>query len=366
MGQDLKEIRKQINEVDEQMANLFEKRMNLAKQVAEYKIENSLPIEDKVREALLIEKNSSLIANNEIKEYYIDYLKGVISISKQYQSRIMEGMKIAYCGVEGAFAYIASKKLFDSQQLVAFSSFADAYNSVVNGTCNACVLPLENSYAGDVGEVMDLLFSGSLFINNILNVDIVHNLVGKKGATIKDIKKVASHPQALAQCQQYIKKHNFEQIEYANTAIAALDLSKSNDTSLGVIASSDVAKLYDLEILESNVNASRNNTTRFAVFSKVLNKDVAKTKMGSHFILVFTVLNEAGALAKTLNIIGSHNFNMRTLRSRPMKELQWNYYFFVELDGDINSNDGQDMINELKSVCDRLKIVGTYYSETER
>ena len=122
----------------------------------------------------------------------------------------------------------------------------------------------------------------------------------------------------------------------------------------------------NLDILETNVNASRNNTTRFAVFSTVLNKAIAKPKMSYHFILVFTVLNEAGALAKTLNIIGSHNFNMRTLRSRPMKELQWNYYFFVELDGDINSSDGQDMINELKSVCDRLKIVGTYYSETER
>jgi transcriptional regulator with PAS, ATPase and Fis domain len=104
----------------------------------------------------------------------------------------------------------------------------------------------------------------------MISIDIVHNLIGKKGTSIKDIKKVASHPQALAQCNKYIQKHNFEKIEYSNTAIAALDLSKSNDTSLAVIASSEVAKLYDLEILETNVNESRNNTTRFAVFSKVL------------------------------------------------------------------------------------------------
>ena len=128
----------------------------------------------------------------------------------------------------------------------------------------------------------------------------------------------------------------------------------------------DVAKLYDLEILETNINESRNNTTRFAVFSKSLNTSKSVNKMGEHFILVFTVLNEAGALAKTLNIIGSYGFNMRTLRSRPMKELQWNYYFFVEADGDINSSDGQEMIRQLKTVCDRLKIVGTYYNQVER
>ena len=104
----------------------------------------------------------------------------------------------------------------------------------------------------------------------------------------------------------------------------------------------------------------------FAVFSKTLATQNSVNKMGEHFILVFTVINEAGSLAKTLNIIGSHGFNMRTLRSRPMKELQWNYYFFVELDGNINSPDGKDMINELRSVCDRLKIVGTYYSFKER
>ena len=158
----------------------------------------------------------------------------------------------------------------------------------------------------------------------------------------------------------------FEKVESSNTAIAAYELSQSDDDSVAVIASKEVASLYDLEILQANINESRNNTTRFAVFSKVLNKRKVINKMGEHFILVFTVLNEAGALAKTLNIIGAHNFNMRTLRSRPMKELLWNYYFFVEADGDINSSDGQDMIKELSSVCDRLKVVGTYYSYVEK
>lgn len=364
--EDLKDIRKQINEVDKKIAELFEERMKLAKQVAYYKIKNALPIEDKVRERELIAKNSSYIQDDEIKEYYITFIQDLMNVSKKYQQRITSGMKVAYCGVEGAFAHIASKSIFNSQQLVSYPSFNEAYEAVEKGECDACVLPIENSYAGEVGSVMDLTFSGSLFINNVVDVDIVHNLIGKKGANINNIKKVASHPQALAQCQKYIEKKKFETIECSNTAIAAVELANSDDDTLAVIASKDVAKLYDLEVLESNINESRNNTTRFAVFSKVLNKARHNVKMGEHFILVFTVLNEAGSLAKTLNIIGSHGFNMRTLRSRPMKELQWNYYFFVELDGDIHSEDGQDMINQLRSVCDRLKIVGTYYSFIEK
>ena len=363
---DLKEVRLKINEVDQKMAKLFEERMNLARLVAQNKIEHALPIEDKVREKQVIETNINYIECYEIKEYYVLFMQNTMDISKKYQSYLMQGMKVAYSGVEGAFGHIASKSLFTNSILLPYASFNEAYNAVENGECDACVLPLENSHAGDVGSVMDLIFSGSLFINNVIDVEIVHNLVAKKGARLQDIKTVTSHPQALAQCQKYIEKQGFNTIENINTAIAAKELSESNDNSVAVIASKDVAKLYDLEILETNINESRNNTTRFAVFSRVLNKQKTANKMGEHFILVFTVKNEAGALAKTLNIIGSHNFNMRTLRSRPMKELQWNYYFFVEADGDINSSDGQDMIRQLKTVCDRLKVVGTYYSQVER
>ena len=363
---DLKDVRNKINEIDSQMAKLFEERMNLGKQVAEYKIKHALPIEDKVREKQVIDNNIKLIENNEVKDYYVSFMQNTMDLSKKYQSRLMEGMKIAYSGVEGAFGHIATKSLFVNSKLLPFANFSDAYNAVEKGYVDACVLPLENSHAGDVGLVMDLIFSGSLYINNVIDVDIVHNLIAKKGVRIEDVKTVASHPQALAQCQKYINKHNFKTFEHTNTAIAAKELSLSNDYSSAVIASADVAKLYDLEILETNINESRNNTTRFAVFSKSLNTSKSVNKMGEHFILVFTVLNEAGALAKTLNIIGSYGFNMRTLRSRPMKELQWNYYFFVEADGDINSADGQEMIRQLKTLCDRLRVVGTYYSQVER
>ena len=144
--------------------------------------------------------------------------------------------------------------------------------------------------------------------------------------------------------------------------MAAKMIAEKCDPSIAAIASIETAELYNLNIIEKNINASRNNTTRFAAFSRVQNLPNRTAKMGEHFILVFTVKNEAGALANALNIIGSHGFNMRTLRSRPMKELMWNYYFYVELDGNINTIDGSDMLKQLSSMCDRLKLVGAYTS----
>ena len=149
--------------------------------------------------------------------------------------------------------------------------------------------------------------------------------------------------------------------------MAAEYVKKLNDNSVAAIASDETAKIYDLNILESSINTSRMNTTRFAAFSRAQNKtDSTKKKMNEHFIIVFTVKNEAGALAKTLDIIGAHGFNMRNLRSRPMKELLWNYYFYIEAEGNINTTNGKEMLRELSATCARLKLVGTYYSKLEK
>lgn len=358
----LDEARKEINLIDAQMAKLFEARMRWAKEIAIYKRENALPIFDKTREKELIEKNKTLIDDDDLRGYYISFLEDLMNISKKYQSLILSGMKVAYSGVEGAFAYIAAKRLFPTAQLIAYNSFDEAYRACENGTCDSCVLPIENSYAGDVGTVMDLIFSRNLYINQILDLDVVHNLIVKKGTKAEQIKKVISHPQALSQCDEYIKKHGYEVVECANTAISAKLLLDTDGFDTAAIASDETAELYGLEILESHINSSSTNTTRFAAFAKNMNLKTNNNKMGNHFIIVFTVKNEAGALAKTLNIIGSHSYNMRSLRSRPMKSLMWSYYFYVELEGDGSSSECNDMMNELKSVCDCLKLVGTYSS----
>lgn len=356
----LDEIRIKINSIDKEMAELFEKRMLLSAMVAEYKKEHSLPIFDNSRETANINRNVKYINSEEIKNYYIDFLRNTMDISKKYQSYLLEGAKVAYSGVAGAYAYIAAKNAFSSSKLIAYPTFEEAYKAVENGDCDTCVLPIENSYAGDVGNVMDLIFSGTLFINGIIDVEITHNLIAKKGTKLENIKKVISHPQAIAQCNSYILKNNYEPLESSNTAVASMMVKESPDYSIAAIASKETAEIYDLEILDSNINDNNNNTTRFAIFSKNLHKDTSLSNLKKHFIIVFTVKNEAGSLANALNIIGSHSFNMRNLRSRPMKSLLWSYYFYIELDGDISTTNATDMINELSSVCDHLKIVGTY------
>ena len=362
---ELDNIRKQINKVDEEMASLFEQRMNLAKEVAKYKSKYALPIFDGKREKEVIEKNSKYINNEVIKEYYVRFLQSLMDESKKYQSRLIKGLKVAYSGVEGAFAHEAAMKMFPNSEYVAYPDFESAYRAVENGDVDTCILPLENSFNGDVGLVMDLMFSGSLYINQVTELDVNQNLVGIKGTHLEDIKQVISHPQALAQCGKYLHEKGFEQIEASNTALAAKQVSELNDKSIVAVASSITAELYGLEIIEKNINSSPNNTTRFGAFSRSLHEVSNKEVMGQHFTLMFTVKNEAGSLAKTLNIIGSYGYNMRSLRSRPMKELMWNYYFYVELEGNPNTADGKEMIKALEIFCDKLKLVGTYLYSVE-
>jgi len=357
---DLKNTRNRISEIDKEMARLFEERMDCSKDVAEYKMEHALPILDSKREQELINRNIGYITNEEYREYYINFLKETMEISKRYQSKIMQGMKVAYCGVLGAFAHIACMKMFPKANYVSYGSFTDAYKAVENGECDVCVLPLENSYAGEVGVVSDLMFSGSLFVNQVVELEVVHNLLVKKGTKIEDVRTVLSHEQALNQCTKYIEKKGFEEKVVSNTAVAAKMVSESDDNTIAAIASSETAEIYDLEIVDTNINSSYNNTTRFGAFCRTQKEEVSKGKMGEHFILLFTVKNEAGSLAKTLNIIGSYGFNMRSLRSRPMKKLMWNYYFYCELEGNVNSSECKDMLRALGVFCDKLKLVGTY------
>ena len=361
MSNKLEEARKIINEVDTQMAQLFVKRMRAAEMVFEYKKEFGLPILDQKREDEVIRKNSALIDDEVLKGYYIDYLKHLMSLSRAYQHRMQSGLNVAYSGVEGAFAHIAAGKIFPDGNRISHADFAAAYDSVVRGENDVVVLPIENSYAGEVGQTIDLIFSGELFINGIYELNVHQNLLGVPGATVEDVKKVISHPHALSQCQDYIKMRGFDTEDSNNTALAAKAVADANDKTLGAIASAQTAELYGLKILESNVNKSGENTTRFAVLSKV---QASAPSLGST-VLMFTVKHEAGSLANAIGIIGKHGYNMTALRSRPMKKHSWQYYFYVEIDGTTDTESGARMLKELSEVCDRLKIAGSFAPHTE-
>ncbi len=356
---DLKDIRITINEIDAQMRELFAKRMAAAKEVAEYKCAHGIPILDSAREAAVIEKNASALNNEELRPYYVNFLEDTMAVSRSYQDMLISGMKVAYSGERGAFGYIAASKLFPNARKVAYSNFDKAYEACRSGECDAAVLPIENSYNGEVGAVTDLMFSGPLIVNSVIDVDVTHCLLGVKGASISDIKTVISHPQALAQCHGFIREHGFSEQDYENTALAAEYVASVGDKTLAAIGSESAAAIFGLEVIEKNINQSKSNATRFASFSRSEHKHQTN-EAGIHSILLFTVRNEAGALAKALDIIGKHGFNMRNLRSRPMKELMWQYYFYVEAEGNINSKEGKRLLEDLNEYCDKVKFIGTY------
>ena len=356
---ELQEIREKIRTADEEMAELFVRRMEAAREIAAYKKERGLPVEDKEQEARVLESRSALIEDPLMRSFYVCFLQNTMDVSKYWQHRLLEGVRAAYSGVEGAFAYVATRRIFPDGTPVACASFEAAYEAAASGECDLAVLPIENSYAGEVGQVLDLMFSGTLYINGVYDLSVSQNLLGIPGSSSGGIRTVVSHSQALAQCRSYIQEHGYQERTSPNTAVAAREVAELGDPHTAAIASSETAALYGLEILDHDINESKVNTTRFAVFSRTENTPSGKTS-GLAFLLLFTVKDEAGGLAKAINVISAYNFNMRVLRSRPMKDLPWHYYFYAEVEGDDTSENGQRMLSALKGVCPMVKVAGRY------
>lgn len=353
---DLKEARQKINEIDARIAKLFEARMDAAAMVAEYKRERGLPIFDGAREKEVLDKNLSFIEKKEYEAYYKLFQQNLMDVSKNYQRKIIEGIRIAYSGVEGAFSHIAASRIFPEGNLVAYSGFEKAYRAVEKGDCECMVIPIENSFAGEVGSNLDLIFQGTLYINGIYELEIRHNLLGVPGAKVTDIKEVVSHYQALEQCDSFIKEHKMATKTFVNTAIAAKEVAEGKDKTKGAIASKETAALYGLDILAESINDSSNNTTRFAVLSRRKNDNQKK----DHFVLMFTTSHQAGALAKAIDIIGKYGFNMESIKSRSLKEQLWQYYFYTEMEGNPYGMHGAGMLMELQEICDQVRVIGTY------
>lgn len=357
---DIEEARRIISETDVKIAALFERRMEAVRDVAAYKKAHGLPILDESREAALLEKNLAAVENEEFRPYFAGVFKSLTDVSKAYQHRLTEGMRVSFAGVPGAFAHNAARVAFPDAECVAYPDFAAAYEAVETGECDLAMLPIENSFNGDVGQVMDLSFFGTLKINGIYDAEVTQNLLACPGATVDSIKEVVSHPQALGQCDEYIRRHGWKVTKSANTALAAKSVKESGRLDLAAIASEEAASEYGLVKLDGHIETSRSNTTRFAVFARSAK---AASERDSRFVMTFTVNNEAGSLGRAVSVIGYNGFNLRALKSRPTKNLSWEYYFFAEGEGNINSADGRAMLRELSLCCNNVTVLGSFEEE---
>ncbi|MEG0274372.1 chorismate mutase [Amedibacillus sp. YH-ame10] len=355
----LEDARKQINEVDEQMAELFEKRMQAVEDVIHYKQENNLAVLDTSREQEILDKNIHYIHKEEYKELYKDFMKNVMAQSRRYQKMVISKDVVGYQGTQGAFSYITCTHVFPDMKKQRYATFEDVVNAVSSGEITYGVIPFENSYTGEIGEVLDILIQyENVYIHDIYDLKISQNLLGVKGARIEDVRQVYSKDQAIYQSKKFLEGRNMELIPYANTALAAEYVAKQNDKTKAAIAAKENAELYGLDILAEDINTSAQNTTRFIIIKRELEPH------GNEFSILFKTQHKAGALLEVMQIISNYGFNMESIKSRSMKDSPWEYYFYVEIVGNLQHEAEQKLLEDLKKACAYVRVLGAYQKES--
>lgn len=373
----LDEIRKNLDVIDNEIVSLYEKRMQLCKEVAAYKIETGKKVFDKEREMQKLAAVSAKTSNEFNRKGIKELFEQLMSMSRklQYQEITKKGTsgrlpfikvneldtreaRIVFPGTEGSYTQAAMKKYFgDAIESFHVKAFREAVEAMEEGTADFAVLPIENSSAGGVNEVYDLLVEYENYIVGETILPINHTLAGVKGTTKETIQAVYSHPQGLMQCTRFLDQHrNWQQISMANTAIAAEKVLMENDISKAAICSEYAAQVHNLEVLETHVNDNGNNSTRFIVITnqKIFLPDADKIS------ICFEVPHESGSLYHILSHFIYNDLNMTKIESRPIEGRTWEYRFFVDFEGNLADSAVKNALRGLREETRTLKILGNY------
>ena len=373
---DLSEIRKQLDECDGEIVKLFEKRMELSEEVAAAKLESGKGVLDKDREKAKLAKVSSQVTGDLNKAGIQDLFRLLMSLSKklQYKKLIESGRhinipfipvddiisgspRVVFQGDEGAYSQLAMKKFFgDGVDCIHVPTFRAAMSTISEGTADYAVLPIENSTAGIVSEIYDLLAEYENYIVGEQVIGIEHCLMGVKGADISDIKTVFSHPQSLMQSARFLEKFDWKLISMPNNAFAAKKVADEGDKSQAAVASSLAAEIYGLDILEKGINQEENNSTRFIVVTnqKVYRKDAGKIS------LCFELPHESGSLYNCLGHFIFNGLNISKIESRPIEGRTWEYRFFLDFDGNLSDPSVRCALAGLREEVKYLRVLGNY------
>lgn len=270
--------------------------------------------------------------------------------------------KIAFQGERGAFSEIAAIKFFESSiNPLPCKSFEEVFQKVNNKEAKYGILPIENSYTGSITAVHDLLLREELFAVGEVKLKVKHCLIVKERISFKEIKKVYSHPQALAQCEEFLSKNlpSCQVIPVYDTAGSVKMIKEAEENNIAAIASSWAAELYNLKILNSGIQDNKFNYTRFLVLSPEMNLDPKNNKTS----IIFAVVNKPGALYKCLKEFAIRNIDLCRLESRPSKREPWEYIFYTDFDKGLFDQITQDTLEALKECTTFVKIIGTYCSK---
>jgi chorismate mutase/prephenate dehydratase len=349
-------LKEKLNDYDAAMKDLFQKRMAV------------------LEEIILTDKNESgLQCVERAKDYDMEY-KYFLNMQKSMDVRyryklnpVLEKLSfgcrekkevevVCYQGLECSYSESAAKSLFKEAKLINRLTFGDVFKSVYEETADIGIVPIENSTAGYINDVYDLLLKYDLFINHTYEKKVDHCLACSPDAEIDDIRDVYSHPQALAQCSEYIKMNKFVATDEINTAVAAQKTAALNKKNSACICSEEAANRYGLKILEKQINDQKKNYTRFAAVSKKLLVEDNHNKVS----IVFNVLHETGSLSEVLSTFAYYGCNLSYINSRPNRISTWEYMFYVDFEGNLCDKKIKSMLSQLKTELPYMKVLGSF------
>jgi chorismate mutase/prephenate dehydratase len=373
---DLAESRSKLDVIDKQIVELMRQRMEISKDVAEYKIANNKAVYDKTRENEKLKTLCALVEDEFDKKCVDELFKQIMAMSRKLQYGILEagehskaaphvavkelekdGCRVVYQGVPGAYSHAATLKYFgENADCSCVPTFRAAMEAIKNGEADYAVLPLDNSTAGIVNDTYDLLREYDNYIVAEETVKIEHALVGIPGTDISKVKRVYSHAQGLMQCAKFLEDKGWQQLGAPNTAVAAKKILDDKDSTQVAIASETAAKLYGLEILASHINTSGVNTTRFVIVSKnrIVTEDADKVS------ICFEIPHEAGSLYSILSNLMFNGLNMTKIESRPISERKWEFMFYVDFGGHISDAAVKNALRGIEEEAIAIKLLGNY------
>lgn len=374
----LNQCREEIDKINDEILDLFIKRMNLAAQVADYKKENNLPVMQKDREIEIL-NHVAKKSGTEFENYSTALFSDIMSLSRAYQSerngiknseiaeKIQTAIKneakapsanavIACQGIEGAYSSLAADKLFPDGQKMYFRNFDAVFSAIEKGLCSYGILPIENSLYGSVNQVYDLMKNHNFYISKGVKLKISHVLLGKKGAKLSSITDIYSHEQAIGQCSSFLSKNpNITVHICENTAIAARIAANDESGTVASISSPECAELYGLEIIEKNIANAQNNHTRFICISKNLEISSDASKIS----LMLQAQHKPGSLYALISRFAALGLNITKLESRPIAGQDFEYLFYFDIEGSVYNERVLSLISELVSDEDSV-FLGNY------
>ncbi|MCR5669954.1 MAG: prephenate dehydratase [Butyrivibrio sp.] len=374
---DLQDLRRDIDDVDRQIVELYEKRMEISSQIADYKISTGKKVFDREREQQKLEAVKELAHSDFNKIGVKELFSQIMSMSRklQYQKLTEEGAtlrlpfieidsidkkhsRVCFQGAEGAYSEAATKEYFGKDvSCFHVDTFRDAFAALEEGSADYAVLPIENSTAGIVSEIYDLLTEYECYIIGEQIIEIRHCLMGLPGAQLSDIKTVYSHPQSLMQSARFLTDNpQIRQIGMKNNAFAARKVAEEKDKTQGAIASKLAAEIYGLEIIKEGINQADSNSTRFIIVTaqKVFLKGAGKIS------LCMEIPHEAGSLYHIMSHFIYNNLNMTKIESRPIEDKNWEYRFFIDFDGNLEESAVKNALRGLREEAKMMKILGNY------